>query len=158
MFIIVKRHSQKCLLLEMFENYGQKVATGRLSGEGDQRNRFSQLSDMGEEPDDDFQSVPRRRNKRQRRSTGNTSGTLLTPQHAGLYSDISKDDFRALQTDDKLVTFFELMNNVGIQSARLSTLEKTVDTLNKNTSLSESRLKLLEYKSIDSEVRSRRNN
>ena len=50
------------------------------------------------------------------------------------------------------------MNNVGIQSARLSTLEKTVDFLYKNTSLSESRLKLLEYKSIDSEVRSRRNN
>ena len=142
----------------MFENYRQKVATGRFSVEGDQRNRFSQLSDMGEEPDDDFQSVPRRRNKRQRRSTGNTSGTLLTPKHAGLYSDISKDDFRALPTDDKLVTLFELMNNVGIQSARLSTLEKTVDTLNKNTSLSESRLKLLEYKSIDSEVRSRRNN
>ena len=57
-----------------------------------------------------------------------------------------------------LVYFYELMSSVGTIDARMTTVENNVHNMNKQMSSNMNRLKLLEYKSIDSEARNRRNN
>lgn len=102
---------------------------------------------------DEFRTVSRR--KRQRRSTG---GTPYSPQSKETLVNISEREFKALPTDDKLVTLFKLMSSVGSQNARLNAVETKVSELGNKMSRTDQRVRLLEYKSIDAEVRSRRNN
>ena len=59
---------------------------------------------------------------------------------------------------EELVTLFELMSGVGSMNARVTTAENNISDINNQMSVNENRLKLLEYKSIDAEARSRRNN
>ena len=60
--------------------------------------------------------------------------------------------------DEKLVALFELGLNASSMNARVTTAENNISHINKHMSFNENRLKLLEYKSIDAEARSRRNN
>lgn len=71
---------------------------------------------------------------------------------------MSKNEFKELATDDKLVTLFELMSCVDSQQGRLNNIEETVDFLGSEVFKTNDRVKLLEYKSIDLETRNRRHN
>ena len=45
--------------------------------------------------------------------------------------NITKAEFKAMSTDDKLVTLFELMSSVGTIDARMTTVENNVYNMNK---------------------------
>lgn len=141
----------------MFEKYKDKFSASGHVSMGEPRHRFSQLPQFGDVGDDEmtgeFRTVSRR--KRQRRSTG---GTPYSPQPKEILVNISEGEFKALPTDDKLVTLFKLMSSVGSQTARLGTVETKVSELGNKMNHTDQRVRLLEYKSIDAEVRSRRNN
>ena len=143
----------------MFEKYKDKFSASGHVSMGEPRHRFSQLPQFGDVGDDDdemageFRTVSRP--KRQRRSTG---GTPYSPQSKEILVNISEREFKALPTDDKLVTLFKLMSSVGSQNARLSVVETKVSVLDNTMNQTDQRVRLLEYKSIDAEVRSRRNN
>lgn len=126
----------------------EHVSAGRDS------NRFSRLANIEGDSDDGFQTVTRR-HKRQRRSTG---GTSYSPEFSDSQFKLTKEEFKALPADDKLVKLFELMTSVGLQNARLCSVEENVYSLNSQMQNTQDRVKLLEYKSIDIECRSRRNN
>lgn len=89
------------------------------------------------------------RSKRKRISTGGTSEKN---------DQITKEQFKVMNTDDKLVTLFEMMSSVKPLSERLNTVESTLFTVITENQERDVRLKTLEYKSIDQEARSRRNN
>ena len=50
------------------------------------------------------------------------------------------------------------MSGVGSMNARVTTAENNISDINNQMWVNENRLELLEYKSIDAEARSRRNN
>ena len=68
---------------------------------------------------------------------------------------LSKEEIKELSTDNKLVTLFKLMTNVGSFHGRF---ESEVHEIRNQVGQNENRLKLLEYKSIDAEARHRRHN
>ena len=81
------------------------------------------------------------RNKRQRRSTGGTFNQKNT--YESQFS-LSTEDFKALPTDDKLVTLFELMTNVGSVHGRIGQVENKVNDIHNQVSQNVCRIKLLE--------------
>ena len=100
--------------------------------------------------------------KRQRRSTGGTysqkgqfEDTDTDTQNAR-YKIMSKSEFRGLSTDEKLVTMFETLTELS--QTRVQKVEHRVDKLETSSRAYDARLQLMEYKSIDMEARSRRNN
>lgn len=88
--------------------------------------------------------------KRQRRSTG---GTFDVHDKT-----LSKNDFKQLSTDDKLVTLFEMLTFANSMNARVQNIEAHVQSISYDNSKTNERVKILEYRSIDAEARSRRNN
>ena len=95
------------------------------------------------------------RHKRHRRSTG---GTFQTQYKKETICKISIDQFKKMPTDDKLVSLFEIMLQLGSVTTRVGELEEDIETILAHSTVTDKRLKLLEYKSIDQEERSRRNN
>ena len=71
---------------------------------------------------------------------------------------MSRDNFRNLTTDEKLVTMFDAITNIGSLWSRVQKVESRVTILESNNASHDTRLRLLEYKSIDMEARSRRHN
>ena len=63
-----------------------------------------------------------------------------------------------MSTDDKLVSLFEIMSQLGSVTTRVGELEEDVETILAHSTVTDKRLKLFEYKSIDQEPRSWRNN
>lgn len=92
-------------------------------------------------------------NKRKRRSTGGTFDVINNNA-----ATITKDQFKQLSTDDKLVTIFDMINSVQSLSLRVEAVEQRINDIESSTKCSFNRLKVLEYKSIDQEARARRNN
>ena len=91
---------------------------------------------------DDSQTVPK---KRKRRSTGGT----FEPKHNMTASQVSKDDYRKLSVDEKLVTLFDMMANVSSVDTRVHQIQSQVPALkNENTQI-KGRISTLEYRSID---------
>ena len=118
--------------------------------------RHGKSGDVDALADDDggvFHTVTR--HKRHRRSTG---GTFQTQYKKETVCKISKDQFKKMSTDDKLVSLFEIMSQLGSVTTRVGELEEDVETILAHSMVTDKRLKLLEYKSIDQETRSRRNN
>ena len=114
-------------------------------------NRFSRLAD-----DDDGDNWARvERKKRQRRSTG---GTYQPSSVTDTQFKVTKEQFKSFDTDEKLVTLFDLLTSVGNIHGRLNNVENTVNEVQKQCTSNQDRIKLLEYKSIDAESRSRRHN
>ena len=72
--------------------------------------------------------------------------------------NMTKERFRSLPTDEKRVTLFDLMAKVGTLDSRVTSVEHHVNHLLQDRNDTNLRLKVLEYKSIDAEARSRRNN
>ena len=65
---------------------------------------------------------------------------------------------KKLSTDDKLVSLYDMMVSLGSVNARVTDLEQDVQYLFAQKAESDTRIKYLEYKSIDLQARSRRNN
>ena len=95
------------------------------------------------------------RSKRHRRSTG---GTFSPDYSKETVCKISKDEFKLMSTDEKLVSLFEIMTGFGSLTSRVHSLEDNVHSIIALNVESERRIKLLEYRSIDLEARSRRCN
>ena len=86
--------------------------------------------------------------KRQRNSTGGTFSTTIS--HEKKYK-VTKEQFKALSTDEKLVSLYDMMLSFGSLNTRVNNLECSVRSLIDNNVVSDNRIKLLEYKSIDME-------
>ena len=106
------------------------------------------------------------RYKRMRRSTGgghDQPGQFVNPEpsvsdQGAKYEIMSRDNFRNLTTDEKLVTMFDAITKFGSLGSRVQKVESRVTILESNNASHDTRLRLLEYKSIDMEARSRRHN
>ena len=69
------------------------------------------------------------------------------------------DKFKGLDNDNKLESIFECLQNIKFSNDnRLNNIEQSVRDLQDQSSDTQAQLKLLRYKSIDSEARSRRSN
>ena len=96
------------------------------------------------------------RRKRNRRSTG---GTFTENISTETVCNISKEAFISMSQDEKLVSLFDIMTSgFGSMNSKVHAIEDNVHALISVSVQSERRIKLLEYKSIDQEARSRRNN
>ena len=86
-------------------------------------------------------------------------GATGSPSVSSEFQIMDKAQFKTLSMDDKLVTMFETMTEkFGSMHGRMQTVETEVRGLNSKYEVHDSRIKLIEYKSIDLEARSRRNN
>ena len=95
--------------------------------------------------------------KRMRHSTGGTSFELNEQQEEAMRLSLS--EFKDMNTDDKLESIFTCLQSMKVSSeCRLDKVEQSVHGLQKQQSDTVNQLKLLQYKSIDIEARSRRNN
>ena len=129
--------------------------SGYFGGHVNSDNRFPRLADGTNGNVEGAHWSRVERNKRLRRSTGGTFNQTNT--YESQFS-LSTEDFKALPTDDNFVTFFEPMTNVGCVHCRRGQVENKVNDIHSHVSQNVSRIKLLEYKSIDAETRSRRHN
>ena len=140
----------------MFSRQRGENSTGGHLQAGGYSGRFQLLSD---EAADGEQWITHK-GKRRRRSTGGTGS--FNPNMPGLNTDsvprLTEREFKELPTDDKLVTLFNLMTNVNTFDTRMNSVEKNVKGMCGVLDAHEAKIRLLEYRSIDAEARSRRNN
>ena len=118
-------------------------------------NRYSAL-----DSDNDTWQV-QERGKRRRRDTGGSYGLSRTQtgvRTSTNFNLMSKSEFKELSTDDKLVTMFELMSDIGSLHNHINKIETHVQTLHSTNMVQNDRIKVIEYKTIDMEARNRRNN
>ena len=91
--------------------------TGPMPGTGTFGNRYNTLN--SESKGDAWQDVNNKKgkNKRLRRSTGGTSDQYRGPEagYSGqtAYPKMRKNKFRGLSTDEKLITMFEALTEIG---------------------------------------------
>lgn len=104
--------------------------------------------------------------KRQRRSTGGTSNEHLLAYNPDPYPDPNiMSNFEGMGTDDKLSAIFSTLNcnqnrikHIEHSVRALASLNGRMERVETVVHSYNDRLRLLEYKSIDLEARSRRNN
>ena len=88
-----------------------------------------------------------------------TGGTFSKNISKDTVCKISRSAFKKMAADEKLVSLFEIMTSgFGSMNSRVSELDDNVHVLLLSSAQSERRIKLLEYRSIDQEARSWRNN
>ena len=95
------------------------------------------------------------RSKRLRKSTG---GTFEPISESETVCKISKEQFKAMSVDDKLVSMFDMMTGFTSLNKRVQNIEHNIESMLLQNDETNRRMKYLEYKSIDLESRSRRNN
>ena len=104
--------------------------------------RYGKSGDVDAMADDDggvFHTVTR--HKRHRRST---DGTFQTQYKKETICKISKDQSKKMSTDDKLVSLFEIMSQLGSVTTRVGELEEGIETILAHSTVTNKRLKLLE--------------
>ena len=106
---------------------------------------------------DDFEHVQRR--KRPRQQSG-TPPPVYTKQLLDKHykPGPSKEQFQQMNQDDKLLSMFELLSNIGPMKYRIDNVEQHVYYNSAIDSVNDSRIRLLEYKSIDNETRQKQTN
>ena len=112
-------------------------------------NRYSALNS-----DNDTWQV-QERGKRRRRDTGGSYDLSLTQTDVRTSTNfnlMSKSEFKELSTDDKLVTMFELMSDIGSLHNHINKIETHVQTLHSTNMVQNDRIKVIEYKTIDMEA------
>lgn len=114
-----------------------------LDMQGGADNSLFTLCDTND--NDGFTLVRDRNAKRPRVSSSGVSSTTL-------------DEYKRLSIDDKLSVMFQHMNSLERNVDKCINISSRVDDLESQTSNMFSRITLLEYKSLDLEARSRRNN
>ena len=125
---------------------GGKPGFGWNTVRGRQRPRFSD----------------RQYGKRQRTSTESGSGSSLSGDtsktETELENELSLDEFKKLELNDKIDTMFVYLCDVKSTNQRLLKAEKTVHDIHESTLHNSDRINILAYRSIDLEARQRRNN
>ncbi|MES9884248.1 MAG: hypothetical protein ABW185_25670 [Sedimenticola sp.] len=94
--------------------------------------------------------------QREKRKRVSTDGACPKSPQPGF--DISIDQFRSMDTDQKLDSIFAFMHDMNISHNRIRNIEKVTDNMADNLRFATGRIKLLEYRSIDQESRNRRLN
>ena len=95
------------------------------------------------------------KNKRLPKSTG---GTFESKTKTQTVCRISKDQFKAMSVDDKLVSMFDIMADFTSLNTRVHSIEQSMEAILVQNDNTNRRMQYLEYKSIDVKSRSRRNN
>ena len=95
------------------------------------------------------------RNKRLRKSTG---GTFEPISESETVCKISKEQFKAMSVDDKLVSIFDMMTGFTSLSTGVQKIEHNIEFMLLQNDETNRHMKYLEYKSIDLGSRSRRYN
>lgn len=147
------------------DNMDKKSENSRINENGEHflsQNRFDSLaiSEMAEMADNSFSESQWSDVTTRKRARINTGGQ--NSESDQFVQSINSEEFETLSVGDKLSVLFSRMNS------RMNSIEQKVDdclnlhkrvySLENSLSNHELRLKLLEYKSIDLEARSRRNN
>ncbi|MEW8562074.1 MAG: hypothetical protein AB2541_08210 [Candidatus Thiodiazotropha sp.] len=100
--------------------------------------------------------------KRQRTSTGSGSSESPVGETSKtdfcFDNDLSVEDFKSLNIDNKLDTIFACLREVKTTNQRLLKAERTVHEIRESTLQNSERIDILVYKSLDIEARQRRNN
>ncbi|MCG7877395.1 MAG: hypothetical protein N0C90_13810 [Candidatus Thiodiazotropha endolucinida] len=98
--------------------------------------------------------------KRQRTSTGSGSGNSPVCDKSSFDndSDLSINDFKNFNIDEKLDTIFTCLREVKATNQRLLNAEQIVHEIRETTLHNSERIDILAYKSLDLEARQRRNN
>lgn len=107
--------------------------------------------------DDDYVHVQNR--KRPRHQSGTPPPVYnkqLIDKH--YHPGPTKEQFQSMSQDDKLCSMFELLSNIGPMKYRIDNVEQHVYFSSAIHSVTDSRLRLLEYKSIDNEARQKQSN
>lgn len=124
-----------------------------MQGTGDRRysNRFEPLS----EPWANTQSA-----KRARHSTGGewSDTPPPPPQQFQTLNNIELNEIKQLPTDEKLNFIIEGMSSMGLLKYRIDNMESHLYVQSATHEVTQQRLRLLEYKSIDAEARYRESN
>lgn len=126
------------------DSFGWKTVAGR------QRPKYGQGKGHSARP----------QTKRQRTSTGSgsspvgASNTTVTSSD----NDLSLEQFKSLDIDDKLASMFVCLQEVKSTNQRLLKAEQTVHEIHEFTLQNKACIETLAYKSIDMEARQRRNN
>ena len=104
-------------------------------------------------------------NKRPRFSSGasETSPPLQTNEKYELFNKHyniapTKENFKKMNSDEKLCCMFDILGNLAPLAYRLDTLERDMFFSSAIHDVNTTRIRLLEYKSIDIEARSKQNN
>lgn len=113
------------------------------------QNRFV-IPDNEENGDDTFHTVESVRDRK--RTRVNTGGSTNVDQ------TINIREYERLTVDDKLSVMFSEMKTIGQKVNSCVEIHTKVQNIESSLSEQDRRIKLLEYKSIDLEARSRRNN
>ena len=90
-----------------------------------------------------------------RKSTGGTFEPISVSETV---CKISKEQFKAMSVDDKLVSMFDMMTGFTSLNTRVQNIEHNIESMLLQNDETNRCMKYLEYKSIDLESRSRRNN
>ena len=124
-----------------------------MAGTGTQKKRRRRSTGGSYGPGHESYYSSGQRTERQEDGTSGATGSFSPAFHT-----MDKSQFKGLPIDDKLVTMFEAITEIGSVQGRIQTVETEVCNLNSKYEAHNSRIKLLVYKSIDLEARSRRNN
>ena len=107
----------------------------RTRGRGEHFGRYTgRYAVLGYDPANEGGEWLSQDGKRRRRLTDGTFNN--TGDYAGPETfdnnppDITTHKFKAMSTDEKLVTLFELMNNVSSINARVTSTERNIETIN----------------------------
>ena len=130
---------------------GRSDSFGWNTVKGRQRPRFSER-----------QYGSKQQQKRQRISTESGSGGSFSGDTSKadfeLENELSLDEFKNMNIDNKLDTLFVYICDVKSTNQRLLKAEKTVHEIHESTKHNSDRIDILAYRSIDLEARQRRNN
>ena len=105
---------------------------------------------------DDF--TPAKTKKRPRHSSGASLPTQAMNFNTAYKSGPSTEQFLNMNQDEKLLSMFELLGNLGPLKYRVDNVEQHMYYSSAIHTVSDARLHLLEYKSIDNEARQRQTN
>lgn len=124
------------------------------------QNRFSPLANIGvfdtDEQSENSEMIQVSNNrKRQRLSTGSQAGGTFCNT---LFPKTSVESFQKLSVDEKLSVMFGGLSDIGYKVDQCLSIHDKIQGIEDQMDEHTDRLTLLEYKSIDLEARSRRNN
>lgn len=112
---------------------------------------------------DDF--VPVQRSKRARHSTGSAGGESSPPAphpstlpHIQEHRGPGKDEFAGMSMENKMISLFDMIRGITPINYKLDCLTQNIMYSQVTSEVMDSRLKLLEYKSLDVEARLLRGN
>lgn len=129
---------------------GVKPTSQPCTGNGGRRyaDSFAELqTSNNQNNNEDQKSIS---TKRRRHSTGVSSSQSNAQS--------SKEAFKILSTDDKLVQIFDLVSNLTCIEQHVSKEEQNVNIVDQALKSTDSRVLAVAYKSIDNEARDRRDN